>query len=359
MGASVWCLGHCLAHRRQSLSVTNVTRDHEATGKEPQPPEGKGNSHLSVLFSKMGQMPAEAGPRDLTGRASPAVGWCLSEDRGPGRPQRWLTLEESPFSNTQPQLPARQLQEPEGLALLTGVWKPQPGPVGTTPQPKGTGQGGPGAGTPLEHTHVYLPRPPGTRRLTSRSWPHAEPQAALLRAMGSPYAPPESQSHLLHPPAPALPDKPGLLSQSGWIPCLRESCCAGEAPTPSLSPAHRSAPLQTAWTQACAPEEHCSCSRNSPPCPRPERGAPTPTRPQSLSSSHQVSSPRSGGDRQPGLCPVVLVCHLGPAFLEPDSALVIWGLGSAAPSPARPPPWPGSGTPKTTGAPLSGPTDPG
>ena len=79
---------------------------------------------------------------------------------------------------------------------------------------------------------------------------------------------------------------------------------------------------------------------------------------QSPPSSHQVSVPRAGGDRQPGLCPVVLVYHLGPVFLEPDSALVIWGLCTAAPSLEQPPPHPcprlcpGSGPPKTTRATL-------
>lgn len=67
-----------------------------------------------------------------------------------------------------------------------------------------------------------------------------------------------------------------------------------------------------------------------------------------LSPPCQVSKPRVGGDRQPGLCPVILVYHLGPAFPEQDSALAIWGLCTATPFPAQPPrPCPASGAPKT------------
>lgn len=65
---------------------------------------------------------------------------------------------------------------------------------------------------------------------------------------------------------------------------------------------------------------------------------------------HQASLPRVGGDRQLGLWPVVLVYHLGPAFLEPDSAVAIWGLCRATPFPSQPlRPCSGSRPPETTG----------
>ena len=74
----------------------------------------------------------------------------------------------------------------------------------------------------------------------------------------------------------------------------------------------------------------------------PQHPTPSPT-------PHQASLPRVGGDRQLGLWPVVLVYHLGPAFLEPDSALAIWGLCRATPFPSQPlQPCSGSRTPKTT-----------
>lgn len=67
------------------------------------------------------------------------------------------------------------------------------------------------------------------------------------------------------------------------------------------------------------------------------------------STPHQASLPRVGGDRQLGLWPVVLVYHLGQAFLEPDSALAIWGLCRATPFPSQPlRPCSGSRPPKTT-----------
>lgn len=121
-----------------------------------------------------------------------------------------------------------------------------------------------------------------------------------------------------------------------------------QGPSERPYPLPRGSRLQLVPLKGTPAGDHSTSPYQEPCLPALERTHPQSS--ESPPSPHQVSMPRVGGDRQPGLCPVVLVYHLGPAFLEPGSALAIWGLCTATPFPAQPPwPCPPSEAPQTTG----------